>query len=158
MIDWIGTRGTRREHCRAPRCKPYASVKEAHCSRIELEIHYPRHQYGYNQSIDYWGTVTCNDQVHGYQLWLIGYGIVKRFRPGKIESLQHLYIYNFGTLDERIILDNLIPGKRYCFNGWAFNHCGPGPVFTLEGVCAANTADCRSPSDEHCELDFDYSY
>ena len=62
-------------------------------------------------------------------------------------------------------MDNLIPGKRYCFNGWAYNACGAGPVFTLEGVCAQNTEHCNNNnnnnglSDEHCELDdVDYSY
>lgn len=60
--------------------------------------------------------------------------------------------------DERIIMNNLIPGKRYCFNGWAYNSCGRGPVFTLEGVCAINNQDCHVKSDEHCELDVDYSW
>lgn len=55
-------------------------------------------------------------------------------------------------------MNDLIPGKRYCFNGWAYNSCGRGPVFTLEGVCAANNNDCPVRSDEHCELDVDYSW
>nr|XP_027201561.1 uncharacterized protein LOC113795569 [Dermatophagoides pteronyssinus] len=129
-------------HSAPPRCKPYATVEYAQCTRIELKIRYPTNQYGYNHSIDYWGTINCNDNdVIGYQLWLIGYGIVKKFRS-----------------NERIIMNNLIPGKRYCFNGWAYNSCGRGPVFTLEGVCAINNQDCHVKSDEHCELDVDYSW
>ena len=66
---------------RAPRCKPYATVEYAQCSQIELKIRYPTNQYGYNHTIDHWGTINCNDNdIIGYQLWLIGYGIVKKFR------------------------------------------------------------------------------
>nr|XP_046911087.1 uncharacterized protein LOC124492277 [Dermatophagoides farinae] len=139
----IGHQQQKHHYChRAPRCKPYATVEYAQCSQIELKIRYPTNQYGYNHTIDHWGTINCNDNdIIGYQLWLIGYGIVKKFRS-----------------NERIILNDLIPGKRYCFNGWAYNSCGRGPVFTLEGVCAVNNNDCLIRSDEHCELDVDYSW
>ncbi|KAF7495631.1 hypothetical protein SSS_08137 [Sarcoptes scabiei] len=73
-----------RRRCRPPRCKPYASVLKAQCSSIELQIRYPSNQYGYNHSIDHWGTIYCNDQVLGYQIWLIGYGIVKKFHPSML--------------------------------------------------------------------------
>ncbi len=67
-------------------------------------------------------------------------------------------IFKFFPADDPIVMEDLVPGKRYCFNGWAVNRCGSGPVFTLEGVCAENGEDCVSSSDEHCELDVDYSY
>ena len=97
--------------CPPPRCKPYASVVSARCGRIELAIRYPATQYGYNRSADHWGTITCGGEegekegeksrgsyyrnshfsehspqpppITGYQLWLIGYGIVKKFKPSK---------------------------------------------------------------------------
>lgn len=37
----------------------------------------------------------------------------------------------------------MVPGRRYCFNGWAYNSCGAGPVFTLEGVCVRNLPHCK---------------
>ncbi|KAI2809529.1 hypothetical protein BLOT_000678 [Blomia tropicalis] len=128
-------------HCQPPRCKPYPTIIRANCTVIELAIRYPSNQYGYNRTIDHWGTITCADQINGFQLWLIGYGVVKKFHP-----------------NEPIVMDNLIPGKRYCFNGWAYNGCGAGPVFTLEGVCAKNGDQCKSNSDHHCEEDADYFY
>jgi hypothetical protein len=59
-------------------------------------------------------------------------------------------------LDDLIVIENLQPGKSYCFNGWAYNSCGAGPVFNLEGVCAENSHECTKYSTEHCEYDLDY--
>lgn len=80
--------------------------------------------------------------------------LVKRWQP----VIPIARLIQLNLTDERIILDSLVPGKRYCFNGWAYNACGVGPVFTLEGVCAQNSDACAFRSDEHCELDVDYSY
>ena len=52
------------------------------------------------------------------------------------------------------MIENLKPGRSYCFNGWAYNSCGAGPVFTLEGVCAINDSQCNTTSKENCQPDF----
>ena len=143
--------------CNPPLCKIYASVKSAQCERIELAIHYPSHQYGYNKSIDYWGTIKCDESILGFKVWILGFTIIKNFSPSKLNTNLLLNDFiSFYTTASSIVIDNLRPGERYCFDIWTYNSCGKGPISTLEGVCAKNTEECHSNSDEHCELDEDY--
>ncbi|CAG2116690.1 unnamed protein product [Medioppia subpectinata] len=121
--------------------EPYATVWDAKCDRVVLNITYPYSQHGFNSSTKVWGNVLCNDEIGGFQIWVVGYGILKRFLP-----------------QDMVAIDRLTPGKSYCFNGWAYNSCGAGPVFTLEGVCAENAVDCETTSTEHCEYDFNYNF
>ncbi|XP_054166094.1 uncharacterized protein LOC128963606, partial [Oppia nitens] len=128
-----------RKRCLPPKCKPYATVWEAKCDRVVLNLTYPHSQHGYNSSTKVWGNILCDDEIGGFQIWVVGYGILKRFLP-----------------QDTIVIEKLTPGKTYCFNGWAYNSCGAGPVFTLEGVCAENVFDCQTQSTEHCEYDYNY--
>lgn len=69
--------------CLPPKCKPYASVIHAECDYVELNITYPRSQHGYNRSINVWGNIWCNDEIGGFQIWVVGQGILKRFLKSK---------------------------------------------------------------------------
>jgi len=71
------------KRCLPPKCKPYATVKRAKCNTVELNITYPHSQHGLNRSTNLWGTVLCNDEIGGFQIWVVGYGILKRFLPRK---------------------------------------------------------------------------
>ena len=65
--------------CAVPRCKAYASVIRSECSTIVLKIRYPESQYGLNASTQEWTTVSCDDHIDGYQIWIIGQGIVRKY-------------------------------------------------------------------------------
>ena len=72
--------------CLPPKCKPYASVLFAHCDAVELNITYPRYQHGLNRSTDRWENILCNDEIGGFMLWVVGHGILKRFRQRKLKN------------------------------------------------------------------------
>ncbi|CAG2176784.1 unnamed protein product, partial [Oppiella nova] len=63
--------------------EPYATVWDAKCDRVVLNLTYPHSQHGFNQSTKVWGNVLCNDEIGGFQIWVVGYGILKRFLPRK---------------------------------------------------------------------------
>ena len=71
--------------------QPYATVREARCDRVVLNITYPYSQHGYNRSTNVWGNVLCSDEIGGFQIWVVGHGILKRFLPRMSSSIQFLY-------------------------------------------------------------------